>query len=296
MSEAGKMHPTDDELAALAYAQGGRGEPAGAVQEHLKQCEPCRIRVAEIEQWHRGTHDSMAEGLPEKAVSLADHVYRDAVRASRVILLTPMAMPQSIEPVHLAADGVTETDKAQTLEHRATMVSENPELVMRIMRDPQSGKETLHLIGSDPRVTRHVLIHANDPPLDLITDAKGKATLTGLPMDNPADARWEIRLPDATFALSPLEELGAKHGDEREVTLSAGPDNEMSITLTEGPDGLALRLRLLRVNGRDTIEHARLVISQQSLGDRIVESALNQPCVVSGLSAAQPIDIRIFAL
>ncbi len=296
MFEAGKMHLTNDELATLAHAQARESESLRAIRAHLDGCEDCRVRFAEIEGWHIAVEGSMAEGFPRVAQSVADQIYRDAITASRVVLLSPMTMPQTHEPVHLAADGQAETESVRPLEHRATMVSENPELVMRIMRDPASGEETLHLIGADPSVTRHVIIHVDDPPLDLVTDADGKALLTGTPMANPADARWEIRLPDATFALTRLEGMGIDPGGEREVTLSSGPDNEMGITLTEGPDGLALRLRLLRVNGRNNIERARLVISQQDLGDRIIVSALNQPCVVSGLSAAQPIDIRIFAM
>jgi hypothetical protein len=57
-----------------------------------------------------------------------------------------------------------------------------------------------------------------------------------------------------------------------------------------------LRLRLLRVNGRDDLKRARMVISQGDRDDRVIESSAHEPMVISGLEASQPIDIRIFAL
>jgi hypothetical protein len=262
----------------------------------MTECAECRRRLDEIEEWLAEVERSRVAGMPDAARAQAKQLYDDAITAARVVQLNPMAMPSEEIPVHLAADGQPEPPGHEGLQHRATLISDDPELVLRIMHDPTSGDDRLHLIGSDRSMVQHVMIRADDRELEFVTDADGCATVHA---DLPADLsniNWQVRLPDATFALSPLEQMppDAPSGDE--ITLDAGDDNRIGVVLEKDHDGLALRVRLLRINGRDDIERARLVISQEAADERIMESRAHEPCIVSGLSASEPIDIRIFAL
>lgn len=290
------VHLSDENLIFYANATPQEREAMPAITEHLKMCDSCREKLAHFQEWPSARRESETRGLSPQARALADRLYHSALAASRTIDLTPLTIDAPATPVHLAADGQAEPAPHEGLEHRATLYSENPELVLRLMRNPRTHEESLHLIGADASLTENVLIHIEDPPMDFVTDGHGVAEVSYGHLDNPTTMRWQVRLPDAVFALSPLEHRPEESGASREFEIESDSDNRIGVALKRRDGGVSLRLRLLRIGGRENLERVRLVISQGSSLGRIVETHGAEPCVVSGLSATSPIDIRIFAI
>jgi hypothetical protein len=290
------MHPSDVELIGYANATAIERDELGALAKHLQDCESCRERLERFEAWRGGTADSFSHGLPDGAVSLAERVYQDALFAARIIPLLPMTVDPAEESSRLAADGDTVPAPPVGLKHLATLYSEKPEIVLRVMRDRQTQEDSLHLLGKNPALVRNVLIHIVDPPMDFVTDHRGVANLGLGHIDDPASLQWQVRLPDATFVLRPLEHESRASAAAREFELAAEGGNRMGVTLDRAAEGMVLRLRPIVIAGREDFERVRLVISQGQAERRIVETRGAEPCVVSRLSAAAPIDIRIFAL
>jgi hypothetical protein len=201
-------------------------------------------------------------------------------------------------PIRLAADGhpPRRADNAvEGLEHAATLYAEDPELVLRVMRDRQTGEESLHLIGADPDLTTNVLIHIVEPSLDFITDRQGVARLGEQRLQNPESLHWQVRLPEAVFALSPLQYNPEQPGSRREFELETDADNRIRVALESRAEGVMLHLTLLRIGGSESLQRARLVITQGTSMPQTVEAKGPASCTITGLTASEPIGIRVFA-
>lgn len=292
------MHPNPIELRQFAKSDRLSRARWPAIQDHLDQCATCRDYVGLIEDWNL----SLDWAVPESAEahSLADRVFMNAVTSMgqppvRVIELKAMVVATDPLPIKLAADGQP-TDRPVTgLEHAATHYAEDPELVLRIMRDRQTGEESLHLIGPNTALTANVMLQIVEPPLDFITDNLGVARLGDLRLSNPESLKWQVRLPDAVFALSPLEFNPERPGAQRDFELQTDADNRIQVSMQNRPEGIMLQLRLLRIAGNDKLKHARLVITQEDANSQTVEAPDPAAFTIRGLQALKPISIRIFA-
>ena len=266
------------------------------IASHLATCAACREWVAGLEGWLEAAADSMAAGMPDAAASLSRHLHREGAVAARIIPLIPMTIEAPTYSAYLAADGEPDRLPEGSLEHRATLYAEDPELVLRIMRNPDTREESLHLISGDPGLSRNVLVHVVEPSLDFVTDAHGIARLGAEQLDDPASLQWQVRLPEATFTLSPLGTPGTAAEPERETEITAEGGNRIGVALERQAGGVLLRLRLIELGAREELDRVRLVISQGETVRRIVEAPVSEPCTVTGLSLSAPIDIRIFAI
>jgi|GEM_PF-1200675 len=289
------MHPSRADLIKYLTADPGDRQKLGDTAAHLEQCAVCRAALARIEAWNQATAESTAQGLPAEAGLLADRLCLEAVSVSRIIELTPMAIEPAAEQVRLAADGQREAPLKKGLEQIATLFSEDPEVVLRIMRDRETGEKSLHLIGTDPQQTTNVMIQIVEPSMDFVTDGLGVAYLGERQLDNPADLKWQIRLPDATFMLKPLEYDPEKPGAKQQFDLEADKDNRVRVELEGRAEGIMLRLTLLRIGGHEDLESARVVVSQGTAEFQSVTAQPDKACTVTGLTASAPINIRIFA-
>ena len=288
------MHPSDFELITYGGAAPVERGRMRVLAEHLQVCKSCRERLARLQAWRDTAVDSLSQDLPEAARSLGERVYQDALFARRIIPLVPMPFDVAEEPARLAADGGAAVEPPLGLRHLATLYSENPEMVLRVMRNPRTQEDSLHLLGKNPALTRNVLIHIVDPPMDFVTDQRGVANIGRGRLTDPPTLQWQIHLPDAIFVLRPLEHESSSGGTD-EFELAADGDNRLGVTLERAPEGMVLHLRPIAIGGRENPERVRLVISQGSTERRIVETRGAEPCMVGRLSAAAPIDIRIFA-
>jgi hypothetical protein len=296
------MHPSPTELRQFANSGAEARAEYTEIGRHLVSCPQCREYVELIEEWNRGSQPVPAASPAAQVV--AERAFAGAVDAAsravpRIIELIPLASQSDPLPVRLAADGhpPPRADRPvdEGLEHAATLYAADPELVLRVMRDRRTGEELLHLIGTDPDLTSNVLIHIVEPSLDFMTDAQGVARLGPHRLQNPETLHWQVRLPEAVFALSPLQYNPEQPGAKREFELETDADNRIRVALESRTEGMMLHLTLLRIGGSENLQRARLVITQGPSGARTVEARGPATCTITGLSASEPIDIRVFA-
>jgi len=295
------MHPSPIELRQFANSDAEARTQSTEIGRHLVSCPLCREYVELIEEWNRGSQSVQASFPAAQAV--AEHAFAGAVDAAsravpRIIELIPLAFQSEPVPVRLAADGhppPRADHPIEGLEHAATLYAADPELVLRVMRDRRTGEELLHLIGTDPDLTSNVLIHIVEPSLDFMTDGQGVAHLGPHRLQNPESLHWQVRLPEAIFALSPLQYNPEQPGARRQFELETDAENRIRVELESRTEGIMLHLTLLRIGGSETLQRARLVITQGALMSQTVEAKGPATCTVTGLSATEPIGIRVFA-
>jgi len=292
------MHPSPTELRQFANSGAEARAEYTEIGRHLETCPQCREYVELIEEWNRGSQSVPASSPAAQVV--AERAFAGAVDAAsrvvpRIIELIPMSFESMPVPFRLAADGRPPGRPIEGLEHAATLYAADPELVLRVMRDRRTGEELLHLIGTDPDLTSNVLIHIVEPSLDFMTDGQGVAHLGPHRLQNPETLHWQVRLPEAVFALSPLQYNPEQPGAKREFELETDADNRIRVALESRTEGMMLHLTLLRIGGSENLQRARLVITQGPSGARTVEARGPATCTITGLSASEPIDIRVFA-
>lgn len=283
------MHPSDHDLIHYARLSPSERRVQDGVSGHLAGCEVCREELALIEDWLANV--DRADQDAHIRSSFEDTIIRLLRRPSTSFALLPLDMSApSSQPYLLAADGTT--PPAVGLKHRATLYSEDPEVILRVMHDPTTSRDFLQLTAADQSLANHVYIHLADPPMSFLTDEHGVALLPIAALDDPASHAWRLQLPDATFTLKPLE--AGKSPDETVIDLPNG--DSVAIVFMEEASGISLRVRALSIHGREKIERLRVVVCQSGGRWQVVDTLAPGACVAANLSSDSPIEIRLFVV
>lgn len=283
------MHPTDLELIRFARMPDGERDLRDPVALHLVGCDDCREELAIMVEWLANTD---VRDMSDPARSrFEDTVIRLFRQRTTVIAFAPFAMPETASHPHsLAADGVT--PPAAGLQHRATLYSEDPEVILRVMHDPKTLRDVLQLTADDPALTSHVYIRLTDPPMEFFTNERGIAEAPARSLEDPSTRSWRLQLPDASFMLKPLEQSTAA----RETVIDLPDGDSVAITVLPDSKGLSLRVRPMRIHGHETIERVRVVVCQSGGRWQAVDTRTPGECVAANLSSDSPIEIRLFVI
>lgn len=283
------MHPSDYELIRYARTAPARRQPDDPAAVHLQSCAECREELAIIEDWLERLASPVADA-PAKSAFEELVISLLQPRPSR-ILFQPMSMPAAEpRPYALAADG--SAVQPAGLQHRATLYSENPEVLLRIMHDPGAGRDFLQLTAVDASLTSRVYVHLAEPPMEFLTDEQGVAELPHAILEDPAALAWGLQFPDATFMLKPLSQPEA--ADESIIELPDG--DKIAIQYVKNVSGLSLRVRPLCIHGRETMSQVRVVVCQTGGRWQVVDAPASGDCVAANLASDSPIEIRLFVI
>ena len=141
------MHPTDLELIRFARLTKSQRAPNDPVAVHLVGCDVCREEFALMEEWLTDPN-TQNQGLSGRS-AFEETVLHLLRRRASSVPLSLLEMPQNVAGGYvLAADGVAVS--AAGLQHRATLYSEDPEVILRVMHDPKAGRDLLQLTADDP--------------------------------------------------------------------------------------------------------------------------------------------------
>ena len=211
----------------------------------------------------------MAAPLSGQITSFLDRLSRHD-RRGLVIDLTLLPVVTVAPQKYLAADSPT-PDRAGSLSI-ATLYSENPEIVLRMMRDQGDDSRYLQLIAESIDLTANVLVCAPEIGAEIATDSDGRATLPESITDNPADLHWQVRLPEASFDLQPLVYAPDKIEYSRDTVLETDRGDRIRVTLLGKTVGKQLEIELLQLDGHDDFEKVKILLIEdrhlelQSLG------------------------------
>lgn len=228
-------------------------------RRHLRSCDFCR-EISEnlalqlrIEKESEEIH--LTPVLKLQAERIHNNIHRRFMRGL-VIELVPLENPALPAPMQLAADSSGET--TPKLENLATVYSENPEIVLKFMRDNEAKSCFLQVVSDQPDLFKHVLVEAPELDCSLVTDANGRAALGELDTAAIGSSRWNIRLPEAVFA---MESLDPDHTQSRvETVLETDQADRMRVALETKVVGSQIEIELLELRGSAKIGPARLVV------------------------------------
>lgn len=283
------VHPGRDQYAG--YLQGSLpDEQRAGLEQHLAICDFCRELVANLTlQMKEDSHPDTRE-VPDRIKVLADRLLAQSLRG-RLIQLRTLENPDVGPSILMAADG--EKQDRQAIESLAIVYSDNPEIVVCLMRDNNLGQHYLQVVSDDPDLYEHVLVEAPEAGRSVITDKNGRANLDAIESGSLSDLKWQIRLPEAVFELQELSFDPDSTTYRRETILDSEQGDRIRITLEGKGEGKQIELEVLELDGSTDIGPMQIVIS---LDDNVTTYDLNDQgtVLIDGGTRFQTLRVRLY--
>jgi len=285
------MHPTQEELRGFVGQKLTDPDRQKEIADHVESCEFCSELCDNYRQLTQPPEFSRQEPLPEKLQRLGDRLYDDALRSS-VIDLRPLTAPGTAPSGSLlVADG--SADSRSRVHNIATLCSENPELVLRVMRDPEEGGDYLQLLAEDPSLAAHVMVQVPELGKEFVTDANGRADVDLGRAENLEQLKWQIKMPEAVFSLEPLEYDPDKVEYAGEIVLETDRHDRVEIRFEGRTEGKQLAIKVVELDGRSDFGPIKIAITQKNRSD-ILSAQAGVPIDFVPIDSDTTINIRLY--
>ena len=112
-------------------------------------------------------------------------------------------------------------------------------------------------------------------------------------MTNPAELRWQIKLPDATFELIPAHYDPEQVEFSTQAVLESDRDDKIQVVLERKTEGKQIVVRVLELEGKDELDSVRISISQGQSG-QLAQTRQGEPATFEIADPMRSIQIRLF--
>lgn len=281
------MHPTKNDLKLFIDNRLTDQSRRESVAEHIRVCEFCR----EFCDDHRLLIDSLGSTarveIPPPARALAEKLHRQSMAGATITFLPLSTDGTSLQTLMAADSGPGYTPDVVCL---ATLYSEDPELILRLMRDRRQGNDYLQLIGSDAELVSNVLIEAPELARQFLTDARGRVPLDAGTLDGLQAQKWQIKMPEADFQLTPLVYDSERVEYAEDVLLETDKNDQIKVTFAGKTEGKEITIQILKLNGSTDFKQVRVSLHQDNsaeiktaTGDRRVTFSLSDRTSTIGI-------------
>lgn len=287
------MHPTKKELISFINNIETENNNQAEITGHIKECEFCSEFVSNYKAVKQAEQQGteLPQPLPQKMLNLADRLFIDSFRG-RIIELNHLTGPNATGDSSLMAAHGAESE-SPGVKCIATLYSENPELVMRLMHDPSRDSNYLHLIADTPELTDHVLVQIPEFKKEFITDENGIADIDLSDIQNIGDAVWQIKMPDAVFELEQLVYEPEKTEYSYEQLLETDRGDKIRIRLEGRSESKLLSIEVLELAGQKNIGEVTACVTCRTNSD-LKSVPPKKPVSFGPLDANSTIQIRLY--
>ncbi len=282
------MHPSKTDLRLFVDRRLDDSGKESEISAHLEKCEFCREFCDNYRLYIKSFEEASQEEIPEKFKKLADRIYRESF-GSRIIYLTPFE--KSATSFRLAADG--EKESKPNIQNLSTFYSDDPELVLRVMRDKNKGYDYIQLIGENQDIASNVLVQIPELKKEYLTDMRGRAKLEESLLMDLSRLKWQIKIPDAIFSLEPLVFDPETVEYEKEVFLETEKDDKIKIRFEGKTEGKQISIQVLQLEGKTEYGFVRVLISQKNR-QQMKETAPDRELRFDVTESGAEINIRLF--
>ena len=159
-----------------------------------------------------------------------------------MIVLSPLRSEVSTNgsvSMRLAAQGT----QGSTAEVAITLASEDRRVLLRFVKDVHTEETWLYVVAEDPVLYENVLVRLPLRNREFITDSQGRANLGSVDWPEKDLLNAEIRPPQATFILSPLETEGGKS-----IELQSSKGDHIRVAFADEGRNLRFDIQILRLS------------------------------------------------
>jgi len=283
------VHPPREKL--KRFVEGSLvGVESNQLAAHIETCEFCREFCDNYAAFIESIREVSGEELPDKAQKLADSLYRQAL-SGKTVPLSPLGGDAEAPDMLLAADGPSE--RSPRVQNLATHYCEDPEIVLRVMRDPELEQDYLQLISDDTSLVSGVLVQLPQLGREFVTDESGHATLGERSPQNWDELKWQVKMPDAVFDLEPLAYDPEEVQCSTETILQTDAGDRIQVTLEGRAESKQITIRVLEVDGTGDFDAIRVVVSQEN-NRQLKQITPNQSVAFELVEPEHAINIRLF--
>lgn len=242
---------------------------AKRLQDHIASCQFCAELYQNLQEEH-GIHFEKSEvRISRKVAETAQKIYAgklddlyqktNVLQPGLIIELKPLVLENVPKRPLLAAD--SQKEHAPEIEHFATAYSEEPEALVRLMRNNSLKKNFIQVVSADPKLFQNVLVESAELGCSVVTNDSGEADLPDVDLKNLSTARWSIRMPEAFFTLEPVEFDSDSMRGASEKILETQHGDKLRILLKSESGGVRIQIELLELHGNRDFESTRLAIT-----------------------------------
>ncbi len=283
-----RLHPTRDMLKLYVYRALEDNSISDDVTEHLRECELCAEFVQEYREQCELIDEAYAEPLSDETLEFARTLFgRPAAGAIIQLSFAEADKPASLR---LAADGRSSRPNVVNL---VTLFSEKPEVVLNVMRDVSKDIDYLQLIANDPALSSHVMIQIPELGREFITDDDGRAVIEQPRIENFNKLKWQIKMPDAVFALMPLTYDPERVEYSEEVILTTQKQDKIKVMFEGRELGKRIVIQILELEGKADFGKIRVAIAQNGVAKTSFVSR-GETVLFDLVNSESRVNIRLF--
>ncbi|RJP70537.1 MAG: hypothetical protein C4532_09175 [Candidatus Abyssobacteria bacterium SURF_17] len=286
------MHPSRDDLRHFVDGQLSDSRLRTEIARHLEFCEFCADFCADYRDLTQPLPTEDPSPLSEAEIRLRERLRIAALPGTVIDLLPLTAETSDLSEPYMAADGLPA--KKPDITNLATLFSEEPEIVLRVMRDSALGRDYLQVVAADTEMAAHVMVCLPDLGCEFVTDASGRADLDLSGADNIDRLKWQIRMPEAVFSLEPLQYDPERIEYAEEIILETERRDRIEIRFEGRTDGKQLVVRVLEIDGNREFTPVRVLVSQSGR-NQLATGKPGRTVEFGPIDASTSIQIRLYS-
>lgn len=261
------------------------------IEAHLQDCQFCQESGVEYQAWKKELDSVTDTPLTEEETQLAEKLYLSALKG-QIIALKPLVEKSVRAEYYLAADG--KKDRVPPIVNLATLYSDNPEIILKLMRDNDTKNDYLQLLASHEELIDGVMVCVSEKNWEFVTDNSGKAEIPAGQLDDLSALNWQIKMPDAVFSLEPLKYDPDKVEYAKDEVLETDRGDKIRVLFEGKTSGKQITIEILALDGKAEFGQVKVGVSlEQETIIKPVKASQKATFDISG--KGNKIKIRLFS-
>jgi len=264
-----------------------------AWRTHLQQCDFCRDRFHWLTSYYQRFQEeyelSLTPNLRSVLGTQTDLAKQRTYIAYPFVSERVPPLPPKGFPI-LKADSKTD----DPFENLGVLVTENQEVLVRVMRNTDTKEVTLHLIAESAEKYRNVLVRIPSLEGEYISDEHGRVSLGRVMLPSRDELFVEVQTPRATFELASLEFPQDQLVAQTEVVLTNEQNDSIRVEFIPADLRYTLKVHLLTLRQKEEKSHLRVMVVRRSNGQRWMKAAQKGVAVFQGLQQNGELRIQVF--
>ena len=268
------------------------GENSPEIQEHLLQCSFCQERYDLLLEEFKLTLSTYTQEFSTDIEAVAQELAPNKPLTAHY--LEPENFAEPLPPPYplLAAESEVPTPPGN-LENLGSFATHGGDVLVRALRNTETGEVTLHILAEEPRKYRNVLVKIKGLEGEFPSDNEGIVHLGPVQLPPLKDTSLEIKTPLSTFKLEALAKSSTTLPAQWETLLRNEADDSIKIIVEPNEGGVTLKVQLLKIGASSGKSPLKVMVTHGNQ-ETLIRGAQQRIAVFEKLQPQGELVIHIF--